>query len=70
MDHRKVESCKLVVENGALKESSEIHGGVQFPVWDFIKVDHFLNPVLHGEIGLVKMMCWTLSMALMMITLR
>jgi hypothetical protein len=50
----RLKAAKLLVEDGTLKEPSEIHGVVQFPVWDFIEVDHFVYPVLHGEIGLVN----------------
>jgi hypothetical protein len=37
-----------------LKKPTDIHGVVEFPVWDFIEVTHYVYPVLHGEIGLVN----------------
>ncbi len=50
----RLNAAKLLVDNGTLKEPSEISGVVQFLVWDFNEVDHFVYPVLQGEIGLVN----------------
>jgi hypothetical protein len=50
----KLKAEKLLVQDGLLKEPSEICGVVQFPVWDFVEVNYYIYPVLHGEIRLVN----------------
>jgi hypothetical protein len=50
----KLEAYKVQVEEGRLKRPTEIHGVVDFPLWDFIEVIYYVYPVLHGEIGLVN----------------
>jgi len=45
---------KILVLEGRLKKPVEIHGVVDFPLWDFIPVSDYIYPVLHGEIGLVN----------------
>jgi hypothetical protein len=50
----RLKTAKLLVEDGTLKEPSEICGVVQFSVWDFNEVDQVVYPVLHSEIGLVN----------------
>ncbi len=50
----KLKAHKLQVAEGMLKTPTEIRGVVDFPLWEFIKVINYVNPVLHGEIGLVN----------------
>jgi hypothetical protein len=45
---------KVLLSEGRLKKPVEIRGVVDFPLWDFIPVSHYIYPVLHGEIGLVN----------------
>ena len=45
---------KVLLSEGRLKKPIEIRGVVDFPLWDFIPVSHYIYPVLHGEIGLVN----------------
>jgi len=51
----KLKSHKLKVAQGMLKTPTEIHGVVDFPLWDFIEVINYVYPVLHGEIGLINL---------------
>jgi hypothetical protein len=50
----KLKSHKVLISEGTLKKPTEIRGVVEFPIWDFIEVSHYIYPVLHGEIGLVN----------------
>jgi hypothetical protein len=45
---------KVLLSEGRLKKPVEIRGVVDYPLWDFIPVSHYIYPVLHGEIGLVN----------------
>jgi hypothetical protein len=47
----KLKLHKLKNSESRLKEPNEIHGVVDFPVWDFVEVSSFMYPVLHGKIG-------------------
>ena len=38
-----------------LKTAKQIKGVVDFPVWDFIKIENYIFPQLHFEIGVVNM---------------
>jgi len=49
-----LKSHKVLISEGTLKKPTEIHGVVEFPVWDFVEISHYIYPVLHGEIGLVN----------------
>ena len=51
----KLKSHKLKVAQGTLKMPMEIHGVVDFPLWEFIEVINYVYPVLHGEIGLINL---------------
>jgi hypothetical protein len=45
---------KVLLSEGRLKKPVKSRGVVDFPLWDFIPVSHYIYPVLHGEIGLVN----------------
>jgi hypothetical protein len=49
-----LKSHKVLISEGTLKKPTEICGVVEFPIWDFIEVSHYIYPVLHGEIGLIN----------------
>jgi hypothetical protein len=54
MDNREAEAAHLKIRNKGLSDPQDIRGIVKFPVWDFIPVNNYIYPVLHGKIGLVN----------------
>jgi hypothetical protein len=50
----KLKAAHLRKINEGLKDLQNIHGVVDFPIWDFIPVSNYVYPILHGEIGLVN----------------
>jgi hypothetical protein len=45
---------KILVSEGRFKKTVDICGVVDFTLWNFIPVSHYIYPVLHGEIGQVN----------------
>ncbi len=50
----KLKAVKVLMHEVKITEPFEVHGVVEFPIWDFLEVKYYIYPVLHGEIGLVN----------------
>ena len=49
----KIKTTQVRMTEGELKKPHEIHGIVDYPLWDFVEVMNYIAPVLHAaEIGL------------------
>ena len=45
----------LKIQDGALREPTDICGVKSYPLLDFIEIEDYIFPVLHGEIGLANL---------------
>lgn len=50
----RLKHAKVLISEGSLTSPADIRGVVEFPVWDFLEIEYYIYPVLHGEIGLVN----------------
>lgn len=50
----KLKAAKVLMKEGKITQPSEVYGVVEFSIWDFLEVNYYIYPMLHGEIGLVN----------------